>query len=167
MRGEEWGSSQGGGTRGGIEGWEGGTDRREGGHYGLEMIMLSESDVNCRRYILNRYSRLGVRAGPFLSGAGTDKWNIFRGLNQGKMGFHLLAYPLCRPHTEMIACRSSFPRFFLPPSHRTWLLNPAEVTDIELITPLPQRAAGTWKRCCHNGPWVMQKKKCLEGKEHI
>lgn len=72
-----------------------------------EMMMLSVSDVNRSGYVVNRYSRLAVRARACLSCSGTDKWNIFRGLNQRKMGFHLLAYPLCRSHTEMIACRSS------------------------------------------------------------
>ena len=74
--------------------------------------MLSVSDVNRGGYIVNRYSRLAVQAGACLSRTGTDKWNIFRGLNQRKMGFHLLAYPLCRSHGEMIACRSPSPCLF-------------------------------------------------------
>ena len=49
--------------------------------------MLSVSDVNGGGYIVNRYSRLAARAGPGLRRAATDKWNIFRGLNQRKMGF--------------------------------------------------------------------------------
>lgn len=63
-------------------------------------MMLSVSDVNRSGYIVNRYSRLAVRARACLSCSGTDKWNIFRGLNQRKMGFHLLAYPLCRSHRK-------------------------------------------------------------------
>lgn len=82
-----------------------------------EMMMLSVSDVNRSDYIVNRYSRLAVGARACLSCSGTDKWNIFRGLNQRKMGFHLLAYPLCRSHREMIACRSSSPCLFLSHSH--------------------------------------------------
>lgn len=75
--------------------------------------MLSVSDVNRSGYIVNRYSRLAVQARACLSCSGTDKWNIFEGLNQRKMGFHLLAYPFCRSHREMIACRSSSPCLFL------------------------------------------------------
>jgi len=80
-------------------------------------MMLSVSDVNRGSYIVNRYSWLAVRAGACLSCSGTDKWNIFRGLNQRKMGFHLLAYPLCCSHRELIACRSSSPCLFLSHSH--------------------------------------------------
>lgn len=111
-----------------------------------EMMMLSVSDVNRSGYIVNRYSRLAVRARPCLSCSGTDKWNIFRGLNQRKMGFHLLAYPLCRPHREMIACRSSSPCLFLSHSRRTWPLNPAEVTKREFISRVLQKDRGTRRR---------------------
>lgn len=117
--------------------------------------MLSVSDVNRSSYIVNRYSRLAVRAGACLSCGGTDKWNIFRGLNQRKMGFHLLAYPLCRSQTEMIACRSSSRCLFLSHSHWTWPLNPAEVTKREFISRvLQKRIQGHWYKHNHT-PYIM------------
>lgn len=113
-------------------------------------MTLSVSDVNRGSYIVNRYSRLAGQASACLSHAGTDKWNIFRGLNQRKMGFRLLAYPLCRSHREMIACRSSSRCLFLSPSHWTWLLNPAEVTKREFISHVLQKDIWDTETCDHS-----------------
>lgn len=138
-RGGRWGQDERGGMKEGKQ-WGRWKDRGAVGRYRLkrrrtlkgEMMMLSENDVNRGGYIVNRYSRLAVQAGPCLSCSGTDKWNIFRRLNQRKMGFHLLAYPLCCSRREN-DCLSLFLSLSLSPERAHWTLQRLQKGNLSAV----------------------------------
>lgn len=84
--------------------------QKEGRTLNGEMMMLSVSDVNRGGYIVNRHSRLAVRAGPASAALALTNGTFSEDLIRGKWAFVRSPARSAARAGEMIACRSSSPR---------------------------------------------------------